>query len=69
MAASRTLQRQGGVEEPAYCPRCYVTTSHSVGPGLGALNPGQETRRRLDKGCWQPFSEKLLSHTTSETPV
>lgn len=66
MAASRTLQRHGGAEEPAYCPRCYVTISHSAGPGT--LNPGQETRRRLDKGCWQPFSEDAsLTHYLRNT--
>lgn len=68
MAASRTLQRQGGVEEPAYCPRYYMTTSHWAGPGSGALTLGQETHKRLDKGCWQPFSENAsLTHYLRNT--
>ena len=63
MAASRTLQRHGGGEAPASCPRSYVTISHSAGSGSDTLNPGQETCRRLDKGRRQPFLDKYFSHT------
>lgn len=62
--------RHGGLADPAEtwrgeasCPRSYVTISHSAWSGSDTLNPGQETRRRLDKGRWQPFLQKYFSHT------